>query len=175
MSTKTITRPAPHTHPRDARGRFLPAAARTRLSLIKPLRPLPHRTPAAGRSPEAIERAIAHAALAATERSINASLRGWNPIPTGVEQRTDHATLLRHSGQVGAPFTALVLCRQGAEHVTTVVNGPDLDAAHRAADACTRPHSNLRNLMEPVSLMVSALSGWHRAVTTLQHAKGLTS
>lgn len=156
-----------------------PTADRPRLSLIKPPRPLPCRT-APGRG--AGELAIGHAALAATTLGITARVLGWHAQPDGsVIQRLDHRTTLVHSGQVGDPFTALILCGQGAEHPITVTSPADIQAGHRAAETCEQAHADISHLVRPPAAIVQAFTGIHAAVhtiktnpavRTLQDAKG---
>lgn len=143
---------------------------RPRLSLVKTPPPLPVR-PATVAGPDAYYAEIAHAAMAATARRIPARVTGWHPEDGRIVQRTDYRTLLQHSGRVDDAFTALILCRQGAEHVTRIINAAHLEAARRAADDCTIRHADLGSLCEPVPATARALYGRRIAVLTL-HQKG---
>ncbi|HEY5834937.1 hypothetical protein [Streptomyces sp.] len=158
MSTKSARRVRRSAATRRAAAHTEQHAARTGISLVKPPPPLPVRTARTGASRDT-EAEVAHAALAATARGIHARVTAWHPNGDQVAQRLDHRTLLRHSGCVGDTFTALTLCRNGAEHLTPVTSGTDLDTARRAADACTTPHADLHGLGRPVPPIAWAIHG----------------
>ncbi|MBM9510036.1 hypothetical protein [Actinacidiphila acididurans] len=168
MSTKSARRRR-NAAARAAGGRTQ-KTARPRLGLVKLTKPLPVRTRTVC---EDADRRIAHAAIAATERGIPASVAGWHTEGAGeVVQRTDYATVLRHSGTVGDPFTALILCAQGAEHAFLIRGASDLDGARRSTATCTTAHADLHGLDQPIPSTAMAFYGRWIRVHTLQQAKG---
>lgn len=131
------------------------APRRPRLSLVKPIPPLPRRDRAA--TTTAYGRAEGRAASDGLARRLPTFVLKWKARPDGgADQYLADGTLLHHPGSPGAPFTALVTCPRGAHHEHLVLDAAGLDLARRRTAACDQAHADLTTITAPTYAELTA-------------------